>query len=60
MKQNGNVKVNAHYNPDEIRHPPPVNLMDAERDSEMEKYVRGEDQTALCIQLFNSNLISQV
>ncbi|KAI0752881.1 putative GTPase activating protein for Arf-domain-containing protein [Daedaleopsis nitida] len=40
MKANGNVKSNAHYNPDEVRHPPPTNMIDQERDSELEKYIR--------------------
>ena len=37
MKQVGNVRANAIYNPDEIRHPTPANLEDSERDSELEK-----------------------
>ena len=41
MKQIGNVKSNAKYNPDEARYPPPANLIDSERDSELEKYIRG-------------------
>lgn len=41
MKQNGNIKSNAYYNPDEARHPPPTNMMEAERDSEIEKFIRG-------------------
>lgn len=38
----GNVKSNAHYNPNETRHPPPTNMIESERDSELEKYIRGE------------------
>lgn len=41
MKQVGNIKANAMYNPDERRHPPPANLIDSERDSELEKFIRG-------------------
>ncbi|KAI0039122.1 ArfGap-domain-containing protein, partial [Auriscalpium vulgare] len=40
MRQNGNIKSNAHYNPNEIRHPPPTNMVDSERDSELEKFIR--------------------
>ncbi|KAI0705611.1 hypothetical protein C8Q76DRAFT_630669, partial [Earliella scabrosa] len=40
MKANGNIKSNAHFNPDETRHPPPTNMIDSERDSELEKYIR--------------------
>ncbi|KAH7929302.1 ArfGap-domain-containing protein [Leucogyrophana mollusca] len=42
MKQNGNVKSNLYYNPDEVRHPPPTNMVDSERDSELEKFIRGK------------------
>ena len=41
MKNVGNAKSNAIYNPNEARHPPPPNLEDGERDSEMEQYIRG-------------------
>jgi stromal membrane-associated protein len=41
MKQNGNIKSNTYYNPNEIKNPLPVNLTDDGRDSEMEKYIRG-------------------
>jgi hypothetical protein len=41
MKNMGNAKSNAIYNPNEARHPPPPNLEDGERDSEMEQYIRG-------------------
>ncbi|KAI0654163.1 hypothetical protein C8Q70DRAFT_1048137 [Cubamyces menziesii] len=40
MKTMGNVKSNAHYNPDEIRNPPPTNMIESERDSDLEKYIR--------------------
>ncbi|KAG2034441.1 hypothetical protein BDR03DRAFT_965007 [Suillus americanus] len=42
MKQNGNIRSNAFYNPDETRHPPPTNMMEAERDSEIEKFIRAK------------------
>ena len=42
MKENGNIKSNDLYNPDEITHPPPTNMIDSERDSELEKYIRCE------------------
>ncbi|GBE83616.1 ArfGap-domain-containing protein [Sparassis crispa] len=42
MKQHGNVRSNAHYNPDETRHPPPTNMIDSERDSDLEKYIRAK------------------
>lgn len=42
MKQNGNIKSNALYNPDEARHPTPTNMMEAERDSEIEKFIRAK------------------
>ncbi|KAL6306915.1 hypothetical protein BKA93DRAFT_816162 [Sparassis latifolia] len=47
MKQHGNVRSNAHYNPDETRHPPPTNMIDSERDSDLEKYIRGYQVAAL-------------
>lgn len=40
MKQNGNLKSNAFYNPNEARNPPPANMIDQERDSELEKFIR--------------------
>ncbi|KAI9513474.1 hypothetical protein F5148DRAFT_7258 [Russula earlei] len=40
MRQTGNVKSNETYNPDEVRHPPPTNMVDMERDSELEKFIR--------------------
>lgn len=42
MKEMGNVKSNAHFNPDEIKHPPPTNMIEQERDSDLEKYIRGK------------------
>ncbi|KAJ7481462.1 hypothetical protein FB451DRAFT_1350637 [Mycena latifolia] len=42
MRQNGNIKSNQLYNPNEARHPPPPNLMDGERDSEMEQFIRSK------------------
>ncbi|KAI8972423.1 hypothetical protein BD414DRAFT_517975 [Trametes punicea] len=42
MRSMGNVKSNAHYNPDEIRNPPPTNMIESERDSELEKYIRAK------------------
>ncbi|KAI9464001.1 hypothetical protein BJY52DRAFT_1250923 [Lactarius psammicola] len=40
MRQLGNIKSNQTYNPDEVRNPPPTNMIDAERDSELEKFIR--------------------
>ncbi|KAI9438239.1 hypothetical protein H4582DRAFT_1953807 [Lactarius indigo] len=40
MRQLGNIKSNQNYNPDEVRNPPPTNMIDAERDSELEKFIR--------------------
>ncbi|KAJ7507152.1 hypothetical protein B0H11DRAFT_2271669 [Mycena galericulata] len=42
MRENGNIKSNHYYNPNEARHPPPPNLMDGERDSEMEQFIRSK------------------
>jgi stromal membrane-associated protein len=42
MKTVGNVRSNRTYNPDEMKHPPPTNMMESERDSELEKFIRGE------------------
>ena len=41
MRQIGNVKSNQTHNPDEVRNPPPTNMIDMERDSELEKFIRG-------------------
>lgn len=40
MKSMGNVKSNAIYNPNEIRNPPPPNMDDTDRDSEIEQHIR--------------------
>ncbi|KAF8065075.1 hypothetical protein FPV67DRAFT_168049 [Lyophyllum atratum] len=42
MRSMGNANSNAIHNPNEVRHPPPANLMDAERDSELEQYIRSK------------------
>ncbi|KAF8553490.1 ArfGap-domain-containing protein [Imleria badia] len=42
MKEKGNVKSNALYNPDEAWHPPPTNMIDSARDSELEKFIRSK------------------
>jgi stromal membrane-associated protein len=42
MRQVGNIKSNEIYNPDEVRHPPPANMIDVERDSDLEKFIRGK------------------
>ncbi|KAH6891754.1 hypothetical protein BKA70DRAFT_1408475 [Coprinopsis sp. MPI-PUGE-AT-0042] len=42
MKNMGNVKSNDIFNPNEVRHPPPPDLDDSSRDSELEKYIRGK------------------
>ncbi|KZV75658.1 ArfGap-domain-containing protein [Peniophora sp. CONT] len=42
MRNMGNTKANALYNPDEVRHPPPTNMIDSERDSELEKFIRNK------------------
>ncbi|TFK32097.1 hypothetical protein BDQ12DRAFT_693023 [Crucibulum laeve] len=42
MKNMGNANSNAIYNPNEARYPPPPNLEDSERDSELEQYIRGK------------------
>ncbi|EIM87598.1 ArfGap-domain-containing protein [Stereum hirsutum FP-91666 SS1] len=40
MRQIGNIKSNQLFNPDEVRNPPPTNMVDSERDSELEKFIR--------------------
>ncbi|KAL1409800.1 Protein gts1 [Vanrija albida] len=40
MKETGNIKSNAVYNPDERKHCPPANTSSDERDSELAKYIR--------------------
>lgn len=42
MRAMGNSKSNSIYNPNEIRNPPPPNLEDTERDSELEQYIRSK------------------
>ena len=42
MKSVGNTKSNAHFNPDETKFPPPTNMIDQERDSDLEKFIRCE------------------
>ncbi|KAF7293043.1 ARF GAP-like zinc finger-containing protein [Mycena indigotica] len=42
MREMGNANSNFIYNPNETRHPPPPNLLDGERDSEMEQFVRSK------------------
>ncbi|PCH37552.1 ArfGap-domain-containing protein [Wolfiporia cocos MD-104 SS10] len=42
MKTTGNIRSNAYYNPDETRNPPPTNMVDSERDSELERYIRSK------------------
>ncbi|CUA68709.1 UBA domain-containing protein 3 [Schizosaccharomyces pombe 972h-] [Rhizoctonia solani] len=42
VKNTGNLASNAKWNPNESRHPPPTNLEESERDSEMEKYIRAK------------------
>ncbi|KAJ8082185.1 Protein gts1 [Marasmius tenuissimus] len=42
MVEMGNVKSNAIYCPNEVRHPPPMQLMEQERDSELEQYIRSK------------------
>ncbi|QRW25980.1 GTPase activating protein for Arf protein [Rhizoctonia solani] len=45
VKNMGNIASNAKWNPNEARHPPPTNLEESERDSEMEKYIRAKYET---------------
>ncbi|CAE6479578.1 unnamed protein product [Rhizoctonia solani] len=45
MKNMGNIASNAKWNPNESRHPPPTNMEESERDSEMEKYIRAKYET---------------
>ena len=44
MKSIGNINSNKIYNPNELRNPPPPDLEETERDSEMEQYIRGEQR----------------
>ncbi|CAE6515705.1 unnamed protein product [Rhizoctonia solani] len=45
VKNMGNTASNAKWNPNESRHPPPTNMEESERDSEMEKYIRAKYET---------------
>jgi stromal membrane-associated protein len=47
MKEYGNVRSNAHYHPDEKKHPPPTNMMESERDSELEQFIRGSSSSSI-------------
>lgn len=58
MKQNGNIRSNAFYNPDEARHPPPTNMMEAERDSEIEKFIRAKYEFKWLMNCKPSNFVS--
>lgn len=40
MKDMGNVRSNVYYHPDEVKHPLPTNMIEQERDSDLEKYIR--------------------
>lgn len=51
MKEQGNIKANALYNPNEARHPPPTNMVDSERDSELEKFIRCRKKSILCLEI---------
>jgi stromal membrane-associated protein len=42
MKEVGNIKSNAYYNPDERRNRPPANIEDSERDGELERFIRAK------------------
>ncbi|PWN20779.1 ArfGap-domain-containing protein [Microstroma glucosiphilum] len=42
MREYGNEKSNAYYNPDEKRNRPPANVGDGERDSEVERFIRNK------------------
>ncbi|KIO30616.1 hypothetical protein M407DRAFT_20336, partial [Tulasnella calospora MUT 4182] len=44
VRNMGNTKANALYNPDPLRNPPPTNMEDGERDSEIETYIRNKYQ----------------
>lgn len=44
MQEMGNLKSNAIYNPNETRNRPPMNMVEQERDSDLEKYIRGKHQ----------------
>lgn len=42
MREYGNDRSNAYYNPDEKRNRPPANVGDGERDSEVERFIRNK------------------
>ncbi|XP_006455198.1 hypothetical protein AGABI2DRAFT_121137 [Agaricus bisporus var. bisporus H97] len=42
MREIGNVKSNAIYNPNEVRNPPPTVLDDPTRDNDLEQYIRSK------------------
>ncbi|KAF5350682.1 hypothetical protein D9756_008690 [Leucocoprinus leucothites] len=42
MKEMGNIKSNAIYNPNEVRNPPPPRLDDPGRDNDLEQYIRSK------------------
>ena len=46
MQAIGNINSNRIYNPNEIRNPPPPNLEESERDSEIEQFIRGEQRNS--------------
>lgn len=58
MKSIGNIACNVKYNPDETRHPPPANREESERDSELEKYIRGMHMQVFWLNL--THLSSQI
>lgn len=60
MKEMGNLKSNAIYNPNEMRNPPPTNMIEQERDSDLEKYIRGKDCKRLSIITLLTTLPSQI
>lgn len=42
MREFGNLKSNAYYNPNEQRNRPPANVDDGERDNELERFIRNK------------------
>jgi len=55
----GNVKSNAIFNPDEIRNPPPTNMIEQERDSDLEKYIRGKFNSRRLTIYFNDHSLAK-
>ena len=58
MRVIGNIKANQYWNPDERKHPLPANFEETERDSELEKFIRGADLSGAlflftCAHVFN-------